>query len=258
MGVKTLISLEEVNALFPSFIFLMLTPTSSGVMDTTYIVANNTEEFILKKYEREIKKQVDINSFGLNTPQLLASKNGWYIYTKLKGKMPKTISYFHIQALARFLAVFHTRSSRSESFSIFLDNYALESILQLTKKKFYSFYKKLEILKTYKQTQDGFIHGDIFKDNTIFDKEKVGVFDFVDGGCGSFTFDVAVTLVAFNSLKRSSYTKLFLQTYNQNAPKKIKLNELQQEIKLAAKFYSLLRIDKEKNTRRAKELMVHF
>lgn len=258
MGVITQITLQKVNLLFPEFVFVSLSATINGVMDTTYVVTSKTEEFILKKYEREIPIQVNVDSFGLNTPKLLASSQGWHLCTKLEGSQPKSTKYFHIQAVARFLSVLHKQSSQVSCPSVFLKNYEIKASLEFVKKEFYFFYKKLKALQTYKQTKDGFIHGDIFKDNTVFNNEKVGVFDFVDGGYGSFVFDVAVALIAFNSAKRNSYTKLFLQTYNQNSPKKIKLNELKQEMKLAAKFYTLLRIDKDKNIRRAKELMVHF
>jgi len=54
MGVKTTITLKELNELFPTYHFTELTPTTSGIIDTTYIVHAGTTGYILKKYERDI------------------------------------------------------------------------------------------------------------------------------------------------------------------------------------------------------------
>ena len=67
---------------------------------------------------------------------------------------------------------------------------------------------------------------------------------------------MAVCLVAFDAKKHSSYfINLFLNTYNQRAPKKIKREELINTMKIASEFYALLRIEKYKNPNRAKELL---
>jgi len=71
-----------------------------------------------------------------------------------------------------------------------------------------------------------------------------------------FVFDMAVCLVAFDARKHSHYfINLFLNTYNQNAPKKIKKEELIKTMKIASEFYALLRIEKYKNPYKAKELL---
>jgi len=41
MGVTTSIFLGELNKLFPSYNFVKLIPTTSGIIDTTYIVYTN-------------------------------------------------------------------------------------------------------------------------------------------------------------------------------------------------------------------------
>ena len=62
MGVKTVLGLSELNALFPSYNFIKLTPTESGIIDTTYIVTSNEKSYILKKYERNIPKKISLES----------------------------------------------------------------------------------------------------------------------------------------------------------------------------------------------------
>jgi homoserine kinase type II len=266
MGVKTTTTLDEINKLFKSYNFTKLVPTKDGVMDTTYIIFNSKNSYILKKYERDIKDKIDedikllgqLKSRGLNVPTCLEHKNGWYLYEKLKGDVPKLIKLYNVQALARFIAKLHCATYKTKTSSNFIQNYELTSILSYTKSNFFFYYKKLESLKNYTQKNDGIIHGDIFKDNTVFYKQKIGVFDFIDSGCGEFTFDIAVSLVSFNPSSSKLYINIFLNTYNQYAPKKISKTELLKNINIAKKFYALLRIDKYKKITKAKELICNI
>ena len=258
MGVKTPITLQEAETLFPHLSLNDLQETSDGVMDTTYLL----DKYVLKHYEREISSKILndaktlelLTSHGLNTPKYVASSKGWHLYTRLKGDIPKNISYFHIQALARFLSTMYSIKHKDFQNEYFLQNYKLSNILSYCKKNHYFYYKKLQSLQHFQLNKDGFIHGDLFKDNTLFHGEKIAVFDFIDGGLGAFSFDIAVALLSFNTNKRRSYTKLFLNTYNQNAPHKITFTLIEKEIKNAAKLYALLRIQKYKNPKKAKEL----
>ncbi|HIP20880.1 MAG TPA: phosphotransferase [Sulfurimonas sp.] len=257
MGVKRKLSLTQVKNLFPAYKFSSLVPSSSGIVDTTYI----SDKYIIKYYERGIKEKISLDSdislrlqsAGLNVSRLLKSSQAWYLYEKLQGSSPRSIHYFHIQALARFMAKLHSvKIPHRESF---IQKYAIKQRLLQIKSTNYRFYKTLEPLKSYKPQNDGFIHGDIFKDNTVFTQEKIGVFDFIDGGNGSYVFDISVALLSFNSSKRSSYITLFLKTYNQNAPKKIDKTELAKNIKIAALFYGMLRLESQISGSRAKELI---
>ena len=258
MGVQTAITLQEAQKLFKDFKLKNLQKTTNGVIDTTYLLNN----YVLKRYEREIDSKIQrdkallrvLYESGLNVPLHIASSKEWHLYSRLKGSVPKTTCYFHIQALARFLASLHTLTCKQHQKKLFLEAYDITKMLNFTKQNYYGYYKKLQSLSSFTQRKDGFIHGDIFKDNTLFEGEKLGVFDFIDGGVGSFSFDIAVTLMAFNPSKRHALTRLFLNTYNQKAPKKVSPQELQKEMKNAAKLYGLLRIDKYKNTQKAKEL----
>ena len=258
MGVITRITLKEAKELFPSFNINSLSPSKSGIMDTTYL----TDKFVLKKYERDVDIKRDIqllstlSAVSLPVSKYLAQNGEWFLYEKLKGSEPKTIKSYHVQALARFLAKFHRQTQNMKCNSAFIENFNLKEILYFTKCNYFFYYKKLQSLQNYKPKNDGFIHGDIFKDNTLFNKDKIGVFDFIDGGCGEFVFDMAVCLVAFDAKKHSSYfINLFLNTYNQSTPKKIKREELINTMKIASEFYALLRIDKYKNPNKAKELL---
>lgn len=261
MGVVTTITLNELNYLFPSYSFTKMIPTTSGIIDTTYIVFTNTKGYILKKYERDISTKIEddkkllknLKTKGLNTPTCLDENGEWFLYKKLDGSTPKTIKSYHIVALGRFLAKFH--NSKVVHNSNFIDSYDVSSLLNYTKKNYFYHYKKLQFLESFEMKNDGFIHGDIFKDNTVFDGNKIGVFDFIDSGNGSFSFDCGVGMVGFEKVSEF-YINLFLNSYNQHTIKKLTKEELKQHIKLASRFYALLRINKYKNTKKAKELMI--
>jgi len=128
--------------------------------------------------------------------------------------------------------------------------------LKYTKANYFSYYKKFEFLKYFTHKNDALIHGDIFKDNTIFNGKKIGVIDFIDSACGTFAYDVGVALIGFDAREKNDYfINLFLKSYNQHAPKKLDKKIVLKKMKIAASFYALKRVHKYKNTLRAKELL---
>jgi len=257
LGVKTKLTLDEANKLFKGFHFTTLTPTTSGIMDTTYI----TDNHIIKKYERVVDVQRDnkllklLKKEMLNTPTCQAQNSEWFLYEKLKGNEPKNIQTYHIVALARFLAKFHSLTYKQCKADKMIQKDEIKKLLSYTKQNFFSYYKKLQYLQNYNSKTDGLIHGDIFKDNTLFKHQKIAVFDFIDSACGSFSFDGAVCLVGFGARKNNYFINLFLKTYNQKAPRKITKQEMLYEIDMACGFYALKRIEGYKNTKKAKELL---
>ena len=250
MGVKTNITLTKLNQLFLGYDFLKIIPTTTGIMDTTYIVDTKTDSYILKHYERDITIKVikdaklldELRGVGLNVSVLLDEKDGWYIYSKLKGCEPRQIKSFHIQALARFLAKMHNYTHSKTLNHTFAKQQEIKKMLKIIQKyNFYNF-KKYSSLQNITFKKDGIIHGDIFKDNTVFENFKIGVFDFSDSGDGSFTFDAGIALFGFGiDAKNRFLTKLFLNTYNQHTIKKLTFKELQNHIKIASDFYGLKR-----------------
>ncbi|MEA1982569.1 MAG: phosphotransferase [Campylobacterota bacterium] len=263
MGVITALSLKELNQLFCNYVFIKIEPTSSGTIDTTYRVFTETKSYILKKYEREIPKKINADSqllerlhaSGLNVPRLIEQHDGWHLYKKLDGLSPTRVHTYHIRALARFMAQLHAETQKIKSGIDFIESYDVNTMLRYAKHHHYSYFKKLESLENYQAKSDGLIHGDIFRDNTVFDAQKIGVFDFIDAADGEFLFDIAVALVSFNPAKHELYLNLFIKTYNQHAPKKVNKKDLKAMIKRASGFYALLRIYMHKNAKKAKELL---
>ena len=107
MGVKTNITLKEVNLLFPSYDFTKLIPTKTGIIDTTYILYTQTKSYILKKYERDIKEKIKqdrellilLKSKGLNVSTCRDSFESWYIYERLQGAEVSAVKLFTFKNL---------------------------------------------------------------------------------------------------------------------------------------------------------------
>ena len=264
MGVKTIISLNELNKIFPEYGFVKLVPTVSGIIDTTYIAYTKTKGYILKKYERDIADRIkreiellkELNSAGLNVPVCIERNNEWYLYKKLHGSQPLNIKSYHIQALARFMAKLHKLSTKNRCNSNLRVKNEVNDSLKYVKKNYFSYYKKFEFLKDLTHKNDALIHGDIFKDNTIFDEKEIGVIDFIDSACGSFSYDVGVALIGFDVRERHNYLiNLFLKIYNQDAPRKLDKKTVLYNMKTAASFYALKRVHEYKNTFKARELL---
>ena len=264
MGVKTKLTLIELNNLFPLYNFISIVPTTSGIIDTTYIISTQYKSYILKKYERDIsikvKKDISLlrllKSYGFNVSTCIDKKDEWFIYEKLIGSEPVNIQTYHIQSLARFLAKLHKSTVKIPCITNKKVENDVIKALKYTKYNFFRYYKILESLKYFSNNNNHFIHGDIFKDNTIFNGSKIGVIDFIDSSCGSFSFDIAVALIGFDIKKKNTYyINLFIKTYNQRALKKLNKQDIIKKMTIASKFYALKRIYKYKNTLKAKELL---
>ena len=162
MGVQTQISLEEINDIFPSYLFTSLEATVSGIIDTTYIVSNKDKSFILKKYERDIEHKIEqdielldsLKEAGLNVPVHLDSNRGWHLYKKLKGSQPQHIKSYHIQSLGRFLAKMHKQTSKTKCDSNIRVEMEVTEALVYAKANFYGYYKKFEFLKHFTHKND--------------------------------------------------------------------------------------------------------
>ena len=260
MGVVTKLELDEINSAF-SKNFKTLRATKDGICDTTYIV---DDRYILKKYETTSKEKIkELNAFldflknnSLNISTCQDEKSNLYLYDKLEGNSPRVIKAFHIVELARFMAKFHNSTKSKSIKKDFVLSYALSNKLDYIKQNFYPYFKRLKFVDEVIFKNDGLIHGDIFKDNTVFDGNKIGVFDFIDFADGSFCFDLAVAFVGFDGMRHTPfYENLFLKTYNQNAPKKISKQDFKKMLSVACGFYAILRIEHYRSVKRAKELL---
>lgn len=248
MGIKTTLSLEEANALFSDYTFETITPTSDGIIDTTYIVSDHTQSYVLKRFEEATASQIStqqllltrLQQCHISVPALLASSSKWHLYTLLQGRSIGTLNLFQLQKLGQTIAKMHLCTLPMKNYSALFEHKTISNHLSILKHVAFSDYKKLSYLKEIDLKDDGLIHGDLFADNLLFEHSHLAIIDFIDAGRGSFLFDLAVAAVA--NVSTPAGLNLLLRSYNQQAPQKISYRELIETMQTAADFYTLKRL----------------
>ncbi len=87
-----------------------------------------------------------------------------------------------------------------------------------------NFSRRWEELKPflYQELPQGIIHGDLFPDNTLFEKNKLkAILDFEEFCTDNLLFDVAMTVNGFcfqNNVLKSNLLDVFLKAYGQKRP----------------------------------------
>ncbi len=254
MGVKTTLSLTEANTLFPSFKFIKIKPSTDGIIDTTYSVYGTKQSYILKKFEEatplQINRQHDLlkqlQASHLSVPDLLASASPWYLYTKLPGETPSTLTYLQTQNLAKAMATIHISTRHQKRGQPLFDPLKIkQELCQLKKSAFYH-YKKLSYLQNIKLEHHGIIHGDIFLDNLLFNGHSVGLIDFIDADDGNFSFDLGVCAMA--CIETLPKLQVLRRCYNRTSPQKTTLTSLLEMMQTGADFYTLKRLLSQQST----------
>lgn len=252
MGIKTELSLSQARALFPHLKIISLHPTHDGVIDTTYILETQSTHYILKKYERAGKEQREeeaallehLHAQGLNVPTRLGSCGEWQLFSYLKGNTPKRPGLTQLRSLGAFLGKMHSLTKgREASFTPFERKGFVQELRQLRRLDLL-LSRRLRLLRNFDEGFDGVIHADLFPDNAKFDAQRVGVFDFIEAGNGSFAFDAGVSAMSWIAKEKMisrSKLQLFLNAYNQNAPYKLTLDTLLKQMEHASLAYALQR-----------------
>ncbi len=252
MGIKTELSLSQAKELFSQIDIISLHPTHHGVFDTTYILKTDSNRYILKRYERADQKQINdearllehLQKSGLNVPTVLYSSKKWHLFTYIEGKIPRITSLQNLQSLGQFLGKMHLHTHKKKAnFTPFKKNSFKEDIKKI-RLNHPLHAKQFEELLNFNDKHDGLIHGDLFPDNAKLDKNRLGVFDFIEAGNGSFHFDAGITSMSWIA-KEKQISKIrleiFLKAYNQYAPYKLTLDELLMQMQYAALAYALQR-----------------
>ncbi len=248
MGVKTLLSLQEANTLFAAYDFSRITATTHGIIDTTYILSNQRGRYILKKFEAATPRQTTqeykmlqiLHSCQINVPLRLASAQEWHLYSLLPGETLSTLNTMQTCQLGQTLAAMHRCNTCKSTDRTLFDTKEISWALKRLKPKTFHYYKKFHYLQNCTFKNDGIIHGDIFLDNLLFDKNSLGVIDFIDAGEGAFLFDLAVAAAA--CVDSPAKLRLLVKSYNAKAPKKITLQSLLPIMQVAADYYTLKRL----------------
>ncbi len=224
MSVFTTINLEEVRAWLRDFAIgeiVELRGIAAGITNTNYFVITNSTRYVLTIFEHnkleELPYYVDLMThlakYGVPCPAPIADKNGLALHV-LKGKpalmvsclkgsdtsspnvaqcaqVATTLAQMHI-AGKNFVKKSHNQLGvewRDVTAQQVMSKLSLEE--QMLLKSELDFQAKLDLTKL----PHGVVHGDLFRDNVLFEGEKLGGFiDFYYACDDSLAYDVAIAV----------------------------------------------------------------
>lgn len=228
MAVFTPVSLDDLSIWITRFDLgraLAIKGISSGIENTNFFITTETGEYVLTVFEKLTFEQLPfylnlmrhLAERGVSVPAPIASRDG-SIINELHGKPASIVTMLqgdcqlapqpvHCAAVGAMLARMHVAA---KDFSIRQPNlrgidwwndttplvmsYLSDSNRQLLKTEM-AFQNAFTASDTYSQLPNGPIHADLFRNNVMFDGQRLtGFFDFYFAGCDTWLFDVAVTV----------------------------------------------------------------
>jgi homoserine kinase type II len=228
MAVFTPVSLQELKqwiAQFPLGDALAIKGISSGIENSNFFITTETGEYVLTLFEKLGFDQLPfylnlmrhLAQRGVLVPEPVVNQRGEIlgtlhgkpasIVTKLQGGHQMAPRPVHCAAVGAMLAKMHLAARDfpmqqpnlrgiewwRETAPVMLP-YLAESERALLADEL-RFQETFAASEPYRQLARGPIHADLFRNNVMFDGERLtGFFDFYFAGCDSWLFDVAVTV----------------------------------------------------------------
>jgi len=228
MAVFTALTREEIPALLAQYrlgALRDLQGIATGIENSNFFLTTEDGRFVLTIFERLDAGQLPfylglmghLAQRGLPVPDPLSTKAN-ALFTQVRGKPAAIVSRLpgravelpapaHCALVGSFLARMHLEA---RDYPIFQPNLrgvgwwkeaaaALEAHLaqevfhRLAEEVIYQ--DGVARSSGFEQLPSGPIHADLFRDNVLFDGERIGgVIDFYFAGCGAWLFDLAVTV----------------------------------------------------------------
>ena len=228
MAVFTPVSLEDVGhwiKQFPLGKAVALKGIASGIENSNFFLTTERGEFVLTIFENLTFEQLPfylqlmrhLAEHGVLVPAPVPNDQGELcvplhgkpaaIVSKLEGKPQMAPQPVHCGAVGAMLARMHLAGQDfalqqpnlrglpwwREATAAVLPHLALEQAHLLHDEM--KFQEALHASADYHTLQRGPVHADLFRDNVMFDGERLtGFFDFYFAGCDSWLFDMAVTV----------------------------------------------------------------
>jgi homoserine kinase type II len=228
MAVFTSVSLDELASWIVQFDLgkaHAIKGISSGIENTNFFITTDSGEYVLTVFEKLTFEQLPfylnlmrhLAERGVSVPAPIANRDGAIvnalhgkpaaIVTKLHGDCQLSPQAVHCAAVGAMLARMHVAAQDfpirqpnlrgiawwNETTPIVMQ-YLSDSNKQLLTNEM-AFQNSFAASDTFKQLQNGPIHADLFRNNVMFDGDKLsGFFDFYFAGCDTWLFDVAVTV----------------------------------------------------------------
>ncbi|HAK16750.1 MAG TPA: homoserine kinase, partial [Acinetobacter junii] len=228
MSVYTPLSLEDVQAFAEPYglVVIDLIPIQGGIQNTNYFLVDQTQ----KHYVLTVFEELDAEGAGELVPVLdclgeagvavavplkhhgqaihsIADKPA-QIAPRLMGEHPEEATLLQIQAIAQAQAKIHVALKDFPLKRDFNRNHRYWSDVaeqlrpnmndddqSLLDQVFQQFAK---ITQQYPDRPVGFIHSDLFRDNTLFEGDQLrGILDFYELNQDEFLFDIAISINDF-------------------------------------------------------------
>ncbi|MEC4722491.1 homoserine kinase [Noviherbaspirillum sp. CPCC 100848] len=228
MAVFTPVSLDDLTDWMPQFNLgkpLAIKGISSGIENTNFFLTTETGEYVLTIFEKLTFAQLPfylhlmrhLAERGVLVPAPVANHAGEILHslhgkpasivTKLEGSSQLDPRPAHCAAVGAMLAKMHLAG---RDFGIRQPNlrgldwwrmttptvlpYLSESNQHLLRAELHA-QEAFAASATYRELPNGPVHADLFRNNVMFDGERLtGFFDFYFAGCDTWIFDVAVTV----------------------------------------------------------------
>lgn len=230
---------------------LPLRPTKYGCSASVYYLGENyllkilspgksfTEELTLGKYLQHLPVSRPLEQFTLAGRKAA-------VYYRLEGTHPTVPSAAQIENIGTFLSALHKSTIPPLALSSHYHRKSLsEKIKQSGYAPFQKHYLKLQNIPLSPKT---LIHGDLFRDNTLFKGERlIGVIDWSDAGWGDWRFELGVVALDWcfqgNKLDSKKLSAL-LKGYQKD---NITAEQLRPYISYALLYYAVTRYLSHKN-----------
>lgn len=228
MAVFTPVSLDDLTQWMTQFSLgkaLAIKGISSGIENSNFFLTTEAGEYVLTIFETLTFEQLPfylelmrhLADSGVMVPAPVANKQGEILYvlhgkpaaivSKLEGKSQMAPKPVHCAAVGAMLAKMHLAG---QDFPIQQPNlrgldwwhvttpvvlpYLPEEGQHLLRAEIH-FQEAFAASATYLQLPRGPIHADLFRNNVMFDGDRLtGFFDFYFAGCDTWIFDIAVTV----------------------------------------------------------------
>jgi len=228
MAVYTEVSFEEAFELLHSLDLgplQSLRPCAGGIENTNYFAETNSGAYVLTLFERLSFEQLPfylqlmkhLAERGIPVPNPSPDKSGQILHSlkgkpsavvnKLRGASELAPSQAHCTQVGAMLARMHRAG---QDFNVHQPNLrslpwwnsTLPAILPHVTPEQRSlllselaYQNHIAATSDYKALPSGIVHGDLFRDNVMFEGgELTGFFDFYFAGCDKFLFDIGISL----------------------------------------------------------------
>lgn len=228
MAVYTELTMDEVAVFFGALGLghpLSVRGITSGIENTNYFVRTEAGEYVLTLFERLTFEQLPfylhfmqhLAARAMPVPEPVADGSGEILHSlrgrpsvvvnRLAGESVTKPREMHCRSVGEVLARMHVagtdyprRQGNPRGLQWWSEVVPVVSRFVTDRERSLliselAFQKQIADSFSYEQLPKGPVHADVFRDNVLFDGEKLtGVIDFYFAGCDALLFDIAVCL----------------------------------------------------------------